>query len=334
MILSLGHAPGSCGYWLLFGSCASQSITPLARLWFSFKSITSVKNYLSGARTYLTMIRGDPTLFMGPAVATFLPGAARLPTHVPQPALPLGRLRLLDLCRKLRHLGPDGHVAAGAVLFRVASFLRQTNYLPQGSGRFSPHLIRRRDVIYHGGALYVTVRSTKTRLLGAEPVTFMLAPAPGSPDCPVAACLRAWSAVPAALTAPLFLLPSSGRPLTSPGLLALVQATLRAVGDPLAPTVTIHSLRRTGAQLALGAGAPDAEVMAHGTWTSTAYHAYVPAPASSAIPAALSTVWHKTKLPLLSRRAPVHLYFTQCLFYLFILFTPIYFIVKYRFYYK
>ena len=98
--------------------------------------------------------------------------------------------------------------------------------------------------------------------------------------------------MPAGPHAPLFLLPSSGQPLTSPGLVALLRATLAAVGDPMAYEVTMHSLRRTGALLASGGGAPDGEIMAHGTWTSGAYRAYVPAaPASSAVPMVLSTVW-------------------------------------------
>ena len=252
----------------------------------SFKTVTAVRNYVSGARTFLSMIGGDPAPFSAQLVTTILRGAARLSTHVPRPAPPLHRSQLLRMCAALRRLGGDGRVAMAAVLFGVATFLRQSNYLPTSRGREGPHLVRRGDVRSSGGSLFVSVHSTKTRTPGMGPVTLLICPCPGSMYCPLTACNWAWRAVPAG-----FLLPSSGQPLTSPGLVALLRATLAAVGDPMAYEVTMHSLRRTGALLASGGGAPDGEIMAHGTWTSGAYRAYVPAPASSAVPMVLSTVW-------------------------------------------
>ena len=257
----------------------------------SLKSMTSVRNYLSGARTYITMLGGDATSLSSPLVNTVLRGATRLSPHVPRPAQPIHRSRLLRLCGVLRSLGGDGGVAMAAVLFGVTTFLRQSNFLPSAHGREGPHLIRHRDISRVGGSLVVTVHSTKTRTRAGGPVALLIHPAPGSPFCPVAACLWAWRAVPVGPGATLFHLPSSGRPLTSPGLVAVLRATLAAIGDPLARDVTLHSLRRTGALLASAGGAPDDAVMAHGTWTSGAYRSYVPAAVSSAVPAALSTVW-------------------------------------------
>ena len=257
----------------------------------SFKNMTSVRNYVSGARTYLAMVGGDPTALSSPLVATLLRGATRLSAHVPCPAPPIPRTQLIRLCAGLRRLGGDGRVAMAAVLFGVATFLRQCNYLPATLGREGPHLIRRGHVRAHGPSLLVLVESTKTRHRADGPVSLLISPAPGSLYCPVAACSWAWRAVPAGPGSPLFLLPSSGRPLTSAGLVALIRATLTALGEPGAADVTIHSLRRTGALLASAGGAPDAEVMAHGTWTSGAYRAYVPAPASSTVPRVLAKVW-------------------------------------------
>ena len=178
-----------------------------------------------------------------------------------------------------------------AVLFGVSTFLRQCNYLPPSRGRAGSHLIRRGQVHTHGDSLLVVVASTKTRRQADGPVSLLICPAPGSPYCPVAACRWAWGAVPAGPSAPLFLLPSSGRPLTSGGLVALIRATIRALGGTAPADLTVHSLRRTRALLASAGGAPDAEIMAHGTWTSEAYHAYVPRPASSTVPVVLSKVW-------------------------------------------
>ena len=99
----------------------------------SFKNITSIKNYISGARTFVSLSGGNTALFTSPILATVIRGAARLSTHVPRPAPPLGRLQLHRLCAALRRIGGDGRVAMAAVLFGVATFLRQSNFLPQST---------------------------------------------------------------------------------------------------------------------------------------------------------------------------------------------------------
>ena len=235
---------------------------------------------------------GDPSSFDAPLIATVLRGAARVSTHVPAPAAPLPRRELIRVCRALKSMGPDGGVAAAAVLFGVTTFLRQSNFLPKASPHWSPHLLRRDNVELKDGHLLVTVGSTKTRLPSHRPITLVIAPAPTSDICPVATCLTAWRAVPAPGCAPLFLLPSSGLPLTAPGLVALLRSVLRALHHPSPQDVTLHSLRRTGALLAVAGGSLDEEVMAHGTWTSSAYRAYVPRPTSSTVPAAIAAAWH------------------------------------------
>ena len=56
----------------------------------SFKNVRSVKNYISGARTFINMIGGNPALFSSPMTFTLLKGLANQSHHVEQeaPALP------------------------------------------------------------------------------------------------------------------------------------------------------------------------------------------------------------------------------------------------------
>ena len=230
--------------------------------------------------------------FNDPLVLTVLRGVARLSSHVPAPALPLARTDLIAVCKMLLTMGPDARVAMAALLFGVTTFLRQCNFLPSTRAGWTPHLICRADVSGDDRGLLVKVCSTKTRLVSDGPVTLLIAPAPGSQLCPVAACLWAWRAVPAHPDSPLFLLPSSGSALTATGLLLLLRSVLAGLSRRRPEEVTLHSLRRTGALLAASRGCPDAEVMAHGTWTSQAYRAYVPRPVSSSVPAAIATAWH------------------------------------------
>ena len=257
----------------------------------SFKNISSVKNYLSGARTVLTAAGGNPAPLLAPLVGTVIRGATRISTHITTPATPLPRTTLLKLCKGLVDLGPDGRVAMAAVLFGVSTFLRQCNFLPRGAGQCGPHMLRRRDIRRSGGALLVLVASTKTQAQCDGPITLMISPAPGSRYCPVKACLDAWAMVPGLPSSVLFLLPSTGQALTAPGLLAMMRWVLRALHHPAPGGVTLHSLRRTGALLASAGGSPDEEVMAHGTWTSSAYRAYVPRPVSSSVAASIAAVW-------------------------------------------
>ena len=154
----------------------------------SFKNIASVRNYLSGARTFIIAAGGSATPLSAPLIATVLRGASRLANHVPQPAPPLSRSALLRLCGAVRLMGGDGRVAMAAVLFGVTTFLRQSNSLPHSLNVSGPHLIARGDFTWSPRGLLVLVRSTKTRHPPDAALTLLVAPAPGSPFCPVVAC--------------------------------------------------------------------------------------------------------------------------------------------------
>ena len=254
----------------------------------SYKTPRTVRNYLSGARTYVIRYGGDPASFSSPLIGTVLRGVTRLAAHEERPAPPLSRATLLALCDDLAAAGPDGAVARAAVLFGVATLLRQSNFLPSAGSAGGPHLARRGDVDIRSDALLVRVWSSKTLKTPADAVTLRVLAAPGSPYCPVAAMRGAWRLVPAPAEAPLFLFPSTGRPLTAPALVSVMRAALGRLRCPVAHLVTVHSLRRTGAHLASAQGATDADVMSLGTWTSSAVRRYLPREVVSSAPAALA----------------------------------------------
>ena len=127
----------------------------------SLKNVRSVKNYLSGAKTFITSAGGSWSNFQSPLISTLLKGIANLSDHVELQAPPLSRVLLFRLCDGLRAWGPDGVVAAAACLFGMATFLWQSNFLPTGS-RPAPHLIGRGDVLLDAAGLRVHVRTTKT----------------------------------------------------------------------------------------------------------------------------------------------------------------------------
>ena len=159
----------------------------------SHLNVRSVKNYLSGAKLFIRNSGGDISLFDSPLLANLIKGIARLSAHIPSSAPTLSAAEVRRCADGLLHLGPDGAVARAAFLFGLATFLRQSNYL---AGGFTTrgHLLRRRDLTFTPHLMHVHVSSTKTiwdARDARDAVVIPVAAAPGSPYCPVAACLGA-----------------------------------------------------------------------------------------------------------------------------------------------
>ena len=276
----------TAGYDPLF-----PSLTPLLHyvqlLANSFAAVTSVKNYLSGAKTYVRNAGGDPTPFTSRIIPDLLRGVTRLSTHVPSPAITLQPETIKAMCDVMWAFGPDARVARAAVLFAFATFLRQSNFLytPSAAG----HMLTRRDVLPAPYGLAVHVASTKTNLRD-HPVVIPVHRIPNCKYCPVAAYLAARAATQAPLTAPLFLT-STGSPLTPHGLAALMRTALNLLGrDTGGGKVTPHSLRRSGATAAARWGAGRTDVMTHGTWKGDAVDSYVPKTLFTAVPQTIKTI--------------------------------------------
>ena len=132
----------------------------------SFKNIRSVKNYASGAKTFIISCGGTPDNFSSPVILNLLKGATNASTHEEHQAPALPRPVLFALCDGLRQLGPNGVVAAAACLFGVATFLRQSNFIPTtpGDGR---HLLTRGDVQVDAAGLRARIQILSRRILYA-----------------------------------------------------------------------------------------------------------------------------------------------------------------------
>ena len=258
----------------------------------SHLNVRSVKNYLSGAKLYVRNAAGDSSPFDSPLLVNLIKGIARLSLHIPTsaPTLSIGEVR--RCADGLLRMGPDGVVARAAFLFGLATFLRQSNYVT-GGATTRAHLLRRRDLTFMGTTLYVHVRSTKTIGDPRDAVVIPVAAAPGSPYCPVSACAAALHAAPGGPDSPVFLSTRSRRPLTSLALITMIRAALRQMGHPSWHTVTLHSLRHTGATLAASDGATIPEIMTHGTWRSSAVRAYLPRIVQSSVPSRISRLLAK-----------------------------------------
>ena len=247
------------------------------------KNVRSVKNYLSGAKSFVRNAYGDVSPFDSCILVNLIKGVARLSAHVPSRPLSLTPTELRHCADDLASLGPGGVVARAALLFGVATFLRQSNFVAGPMGT-AAHLLLRGDLRFHQTGLHVTVKSTKTIRDPRDAVVIPVAAAPGSPYCPVAAVTHAIRLAPAPQTAPVFLWPGTLRPLTGHQLITMLCTALRRRGHPAWAQATLHSLRHSGATIALGQGATIPEIMDHGTCRSRAVHSYLPRVVQSSVP--------------------------------------------------
>ena len=252
------------------------------------KNITSIKNYLSGAKTFVVAAGGQPWAFSTPFIPNLYKGLLRMSTHTPMPApaIPIHTIKVM--CDILAAMSTDGPTVQCAVLIAFASFLRQSNLLPTyGPGAI--HALRRQDVCNDGTCLWLSINSSKTRV---DPRMRVSIPVPAVPGrhCPVLAWRDYIRRVPLAPDAPAFML-SATVPLLPARMNFYMRTGLQAIKSPLAQFVTVHSLRRSGAQECARLVASQEQLMRHGTWASQAINAYVPKRLYSTIPSFISTLF-------------------------------------------
>lgn len=249
----------------------------------SCKSIQSVKNYISGARTYISERGGNPEVFSHPMVVKLLKGFVRNSSHTPQQAAPINVDSLKKVCLWLRELSVEGEILAAALMFGFVTFLRQCHFCYTNTGYM--HLILRDDITIHSDKAEVTVRSSKTSGPAAARVQTILAT--GGPICPVRLIAQAMNLVPAGGRSPVFLHPSTKMALDPHRALDLFRLALIATGHNGVEKFTLHSLRRSGPQACARAGVPIDQLAHHGNWRSKAVYTYVPREISLTTPKAV-----------------------------------------------
>lgn len=126
----------------------------------SGKTPHTIKNYISGAKTFLQERSYPAEQFSDYLLTNFMKGVECYSDFIPTQAPPLPSTTIRDLCCVLRLMSREGIVIAAAVLFAYATMLRQCHlfYTPTGY----QHMLTRADLKYEQGILYVTVRSSKT----------------------------------------------------------------------------------------------------------------------------------------------------------------------------
>lgn len=253
----------------------------------SYASPASIKNYLSGAKYWVTVHAGDISSFLSLETSEMIRAVVAESNHVPSPAAPLPPSYLKVICEFL-----DSHSSViksikPCILLTFACMLRSSNVLcPNLSSWAGAHTLLASDVIVCADSLTVIIRSTKTTSK-KNPVLLKVLNSSSTIMCPVKAwrdyvrCINPSPFGPAFITA-------AGLPLTPPPVVAAMRAALTHAGVVNADQFSMHSLRRGAAQAASGEGVSNQEIMRHGIWKSPQGLSYYLKPASVEVPRALA----------------------------------------------
>lgn len=150
----------------------------------------SVKNSISGTKSWIEEHLGSPLAFMSPQFSRLVKGFVKNSTHVPSRAAPLQPRHIKIISTVLDSLPSAPHGVKPAVLIGYACFLRSSNLLsPTMQEWGGPHTLLAGDVSFCQQGLRVIVRSTKTRSTPAG-LTFVIPSVDNPVVCPVLAWRR------------------------------------------------------------------------------------------------------------------------------------------------
>ena len=246
----------------------------------------SILNYFSSVKIWVTAGPGDSSAFLAHEIATLKRGLSKNSPHVATQAPAITPSDFKAIIDFLYGLSPRPLVLIMALLIGYYTMVRQSNFvMTSNTPGQCPHLLKFKDVSLTPDALFVTIRSTKTRSSVAIPVIFRLPLVPSSSCCPVTAWTHYVSTCNPLPDSPALLLPT-GSPLSARTLLrALTLVSWSVFG--VDKRFTLHSLRRGATQACQGTGLSLEHIMSAGMWKSQAVKSYLQHVHVSSAPAAL-----------------------------------------------
>lgn len=167
---------------------------------------TSIKNYLSGAKTWLAEHGGTLEAFISFEYQQMYGGITKRSQHVPRRAAPLSPDHINIIVRFLDNCPGAPKAAKPCILIGYHTFLRSSNLLsPTMSSWGGPHTVMARDIRLSEEGLVIAVHSTKTKS-SSTPVHTVIPWHQDSAICPALAWMsyveniRPWILGPAFLT--------------------------------------------------------------------------------------------------------------------------------------
>lgn len=230
---------------------------------------STIKNYISGARTWIQEHRGNNSAFFSPQFTQLLKGFVKNSNHVPKQATPLAPAHIRTICQFANSCPSVSLCVKPAVLIGYSCFLRGSNICaPSMNVWAGPHTLLAGDITPDEEGLAVTIRSTKTRSR-AHPITFKIPRGTDLLTCPVQAWVQYKHFIRPVAFGPAFV-HATGLPLTGRQLVALIRLALKHQPDIDPSSVSMHSLRRGATQTSVDRRVPLDTIKIRGTWASDA----------------------------------------------------------------
>lgn len=228
-------------------------------------SISSVKNYISGARSWVIEHGGNPLAFAGYEQSMMMKALAKDSTHVVKRAFPLNFEHISAIVSYLDSARNVPLAVKPCILIGFSCYLRSSNLVSPNFVLYGgQHNLLTHHIVDRGNNLLITVPSTKTKRV---PYSLVI-PALADPSlCPVRAWRNYVYRVNPPRHAPAFLV-NDVTPLSSTLVVRLMRDALSCFNDIELSAVSMHSLRRGAAQQAAANGAEVPQIMERGGWTS------------------------------------------------------------------
>lgn len=233
----------------------------------SYAAPTTIKNYLSGARTWIVEHGGNVSSFMSFEYRQLTSGLVKRSSHVPSRAAPLTWEHIRVIAAFMDTTPSIPLSAKPCLLIGFHTFLRSGNLLsPTMSTWGGAHTISARDISVCDQGLRISIRSTKTKS-DPTPVTAVIPWQDNPVLCPVSSWMKYQHLINPSILGPAFLT-DSGLPLTPRHLIGFMRLALRHCKDINPARVSMHSLRRGAAQAAVAAGHNIEQIKQFGMWKS------------------------------------------------------------------
>lgn len=233
----------------------------------TYPSPATMKNYLSGAKTWVYLRQGDITNFQVKEIAWMFKAISERSSHQTVQAPPITPTDVRLICRYIQANDNTPPAVKPCLLIAYAAFLRGSNAVSPSMQQWGgPHTLMVNDVRMMDGALLIHINSTKTKRTG-RPITITILPSHDPLTCPVEAWMSYKARINPCPLGPAFMI-NSWTPLTTRPVVEIIRKGLDAAGHPRAHTFSFHSLRRGAAQAAARQGATTDQLMQHGTWSS------------------------------------------------------------------
>lgn len=228
-------------------------------------AIPSLKNYISGAKTWVLEHMGNISSFMSTEVPMMIKSFSKKPAKPTKRAAPLSKQDIVQICLFLDSARNAPPAIKPCVLIGFGCFLRASNLVSPNQGIWGgPHTLLSRNVFLAPKGLIVVIESTKTR---TKPYAINIPYESDQLLCPVRAWIRYKSVINPPPGGPAFIL-ANRTAVTSALVLSFIKAALsNDIGRDLS-LITMHSLRRGAVQNAQTQGLSQEQIMELGAWSS------------------------------------------------------------------